>query len=59
METLHSLSGIPVFLTELMYNYKKMSFIIIVKNINIKIEEVYGECLPSVLVHSVQDYEDY
>lgn len=36
-----------------------MSFIIIVKNINIKVEEVYGECLPSVLIHSLQDYEDY
>lgn len=36
-----------------------MSFIIIVKNIKIKVEEVYGGCLPSVLIHSLQLYEDY
>lgn len=59
MKTLHRLSGIPVFLTELKNNYKKMSFITIVKNIKIKVEEVYGGCLPSVLIDSLQDYEDY
>lgn len=36
-----------------------MSFITIVKNIKIKVEEVYGRCLPGVLIDSLQDYEDY
>lgn len=36
-----------------------MSFITIVKNIKIKVEEVYGGCLPGVLIDSLQDYEDY